>query len=86
MGLGLGKMTICSLGSDVVETLKRASKSDITPFENVWVNDLEAFLQNTINGGAVAIIKKGHENRKWMETYWSPKNIILELENIYENL
>lgn len=85
-GLGLGKMTICSLGADVVETLKRASKSDVTPFENVWVKDLEAFLQNTINGGVEAILKKGHKNRIWMETYWSPKNIILDLENIYENL
>lgn len=85
-GLALGKMTICSLGPDVIETMKRASGSVVTPFENVWVEGLENFLQTTINNGIEAILSKGNANRKWMESYWNPKDIILGLENIYENL
>ena len=40
-GLALGKMTICSLNQEVIDILKKTSKSSSIPFENIWIKDLE---------------------------------------------
>ena len=84
-GLALGKMTICSLNDNVIDTLKRTSKSNIIPFENIWIDNLENELGKIIDLGPDYINNKGNENRKWMENYWDPIDITKEYIKFYED-
>lgn len=81
-GLGLGKLTICSLGDRVIDNIKKYSS--IVPFHNIWINELEEGLKNIINEGINYIIYQGFKSRQWMEMYWSPKDIVKEYINIYK--
>lgn len=85
-GLALGKLTICSLGDDVAEIMRKASGSKIIPFENIWIENLETFLDITIMEGIDKIIKKGEDNRIWVERHWNPITIVQDFELIYQNL
>jgi len=85
-GLALGKMTICSLKENVIDVLKKASNSDVVPFENIWLNSLEEKLEEIINKGVVYIHEIGKKNRLWMEKHWNPKTIVNEFEEIYNTL
>jgi len=85
-GLALGKMTICSLSNEVEEVFKKASKSDIIPFKNVYIGSLEPELIKIITNGVEHTNDIGRKNRQWMETYWNPKTIVNEFEDIYNTL
>lgn len=84
-GLAMGKLTICSLGADVIKVFKAATGSDTVPFENVWINDLEGYLEDIIIRNEPDLIcQKGRKAREWMEQFWNPKTIVTEFENIYD--
>lgn len=86
-GLALGKMTICSLDTAVSNILKTVANSPTIPFENVWIENLESYLESIIIKNDIsAIVNKGIESRTWIETYWNPKNIVAEFENIYDKI
>ena len=82
-GLALGKLTICSLDQSVIKILKKCSNSDIIPFENIWIQDLEKELKKIIIKGKSFIHDVGLKNRSWMEKYWNPKDIADEYVNFY---
>jgi hypothetical protein len=84
-GLALGKLTICSLGSDVETIMKAASGAPTIPFVNVWIGDLEKRLSEIIKANDIQnILTIGEDNRKWMEKYWNPKTIVNEFIKIYK--
>ena len=83
-GLALGKMTICSLDDKVINILKKVSKSDQIPFENIWINDLFEELSKIIYKGKKNIHQIGEDNRKWMEKYWNPRDIVNEYIDYYK--
>lgn len=85
-GLALGKLTICSMSPEVENILKWSSGSNTNPFENIWIDDLYDSLLGIITKGLDYIIKKGKQNRAWMQEFWHPKNIIKEYIKIYEEL
>lgn len=85
-GLALGKLTICSLNDQVTNIIKEVTGSEKIPFENIFIENLQNKLQEFIDLGLEYVINQGRENRKWMEEYWNPKDIITEFENIYDNL
>jgi len=85
-GLGLGALVVCSLDEPVASVLRAVTNSDIIPFENIWMDNLEAGLQGIINQGFDYINNIGERNRKWMETYWHPRLTVNQLEGIYEGL
>jgi len=80
-GLALGKLTICSLNNLVIEVLKKTSNSDIVPFENIWIENLEEDLIKIIKKGKSFIHKIGERNRTWMEKHWHPKDLAIEYIN-----
>ena len=85
-GLALGKMTICSLSPAVINILNRASKTNIVPFENIGISQLENFLYDlVVNQGIEKVHNKGRSCRLWFDTYWSPEDIVKEFETIYLN-
>ena len=84
-GLALGKMTICSIGDDVQEIVKK-SCGDYLPVENINIDSLYDFLTNISRKPITKVNNKGKDNRQWMETYWNPKDIVNEYIKIYEEL
>ena len=84
-GLALGKMTICSISKEVGQVMKKASGSNIIPFQNIWINELKFELKKIIALGSKYINNKGLENRLWMEKYWDPKTIANEYTDYYFN-
>ena len=82
-GLALGKLTICSLNDSIIRVLKKSSNSDIVPFENIWIENLEDELIKIIKKGKKFIHNIGRENRLWMEKYWNPKDIANEYIDFY---
>ena len=86
-GLALGKMTICSVGDAVIKVMKKASGSNTVPFENVSIEELEMFLRHLIEKRNINfILRRGKENRTWMEKYWHPKVIANEYIKIYKEV
>ena len=85
-GLALGKLTICSLDKEVTKVLSKSTGTDLIPFENIWINDLEEKLIDIINMGTDYIIEKGNKNRLWMEEYWNPIDIVNEYIDYYKKL
>lgn len=85
-GLALGKLTICSLGTEVQNILKKLTHCCNIPFENIWIESLEAELMRIIDSGSDAINERGKQNRVWMEKYWHPIAITHEYINLYEEL
>ncbi len=85
-GLAMGKLTICSMDSDVERVFKQVSGSDINPLENVWIEELEKFLENIIKSGYNLIHENGIRNYSWFRKFWHPCDIILEYTKIYDNL
>ena len=83
-GLALGKLTICSLDEKVINILKKVSKSDVVPFENIWIDDLESDLKKIITKGKKHIFEIGVKNREWMENNWNPKTIVNEYITFYK--
>jgi len=86
-GLALGKMTICSLSSDVTDVLLKASGAPNCPFLNVGINELEEYLIMLIDNLTIEdIVSQGRRNRTWMEKYWHPRDIVMEFRSVYEDL
>jgi len=85
-GLALGKLTICSLGSDVKDIFKKISGSSYVPLVSLWIEELTYGLEKIINNGIDYIKEQGKHNRIWMEKYWHPKQIVNEFESIYMQL
>lgn len=86
-GLALGKLTICSLDNKVENVLKEASGAPLTPFANIWIDNLENELIKIIEFGGIDYInKKGQESLLWMQTYWKPETIVSEFLKIYKEL
>ena len=83
-GLALGKLTICSLDSKVINILQKVSKSKIIPFDNIWIENLEEELIKITKKGKEYINKIGLRNRQWMEKYWNPKDIVIEYIEFYK--
>ena len=84
-GLALGKMTICSIGKKVENNIKNITKCSNIPFENIWIDSLEKELEKIINLGSDYINLKGDNNRKWMQKYWNPIDIVNEHINYYND-
>lgn len=86
-GLALGKMTICSIGSDVNKILNNSAHTNNNPFINIWIDSLEKELTKLIESNNIELIlKTGEDSRKWMEKYWNPVKIVNEFIKIYESL
>lgn len=83
-GLALGKLTLCSLSGEVESVLKSVSGSDRNPFLNVDIKHLYKSLKDIINRDVGFTLKKGKENREWMENHWSPEEITNEFIRLYE--
>jgi len=82
-GLALGKMTICSIGEDVQEVVKNIT-GQYLPVENVDISRLETFLIEVVEKfSAQDLAELGKNRRSWMETYWNPKDVIVEYLNLY---
>jgi hypothetical protein len=84
--LALGKLTICSLGDEEVQIIKNVTGSSFCPFENVYIELLVKRISNFIEAGLDYIVRRGNQNRKWMEINWHPKTIVKEFESIYDTL
>lgn len=87
--LALGKHTICSLGDNVIGQIinKTGCKKEEIPFANIWLEQLEAYLSDIIeNKGVNWVLQDGKISRKWMETYWTPQQILKDYEFIYDRL
>lgn len=85
-GLAMGKVTICSIGEDVQEIVKQEA-GDYLPVENIWIDKLEEYLENTIqNSSSEELYEKGLKNREWMEQYWHPKDVLKKYLQIYEEI
>lgn len=86
-GLALGKMTICYVGKEVQEVMKRVSGSGLIPFESVWIADLQRFLIDLVTVKGITYINQiGDRNWNWMRQYWSPRSIVKDLEKYYDSL
>ena len=85
-GLALGKLTISWIDEKVEKILKKASRSDINPFESVYVGWLEDRLAEICTSGIDYILNEGKKNRKWMEKYWHPADITKEYVDRYEEV
>ena len=85
-GLALGKMTICSLSPAVEKVLLSSSGATVSPFVNIWKNDLEIELCKIIDAGLDFILHKGIESRNWMNKHWHPQTIVNEFIKIYNSL
>ena len=85
-GLALGKITICSLGDDVCDVLKKASGSHEVPFLNIGINKLKDTLFQLSELSKSEIMSAGEKNRDWMESHWHPREISREYVNIYQSL
>lgn len=86
-GLALGRYTICSMNTKVINMLLNVSKSNYVPFDIVWINELYTQLEYIINHYTISnLIEDGKSNRAWMEQYWHPKDIIDEYINYYKEL
>ena len=55
-------------------------------FHNIWIDNLEDFLNKTIEKGREYIIEEGKKSREWMEKYWHPQDITNEFIDIYKNI
>ena len=85
-GLALGKLTISWVDEKVEKILKKASGSDINPFESVYVGWLEDRLVEICSSGIDYILDEGRKNREWMEKYWQPEQIAREYIDIYNQV
>ena len=81
--LALWKLSFCSLDESIIRIFKKVSKSNIVPFENIWIEDLENELKKIIKKGKSFIHDVGAKNRSWMEKYWHPKDIANEYIDFY---
>lgn len=84
-GLALGKITICKTGEKVDEVMKKSCGSDIIPFVNTDIHNLEKTLEYYLEKDKNSIIEEGLKNREWMEKYWHPQTIINEYIKIFES-
>jgi hypothetical protein len=85
-GLAMGKVIICSIGKDVQELIKEEA-GDYMPVENVWIDELEDFLEKLIVTETVeSLYEYGLKNRKWMEDYWHPRDVLKKYLQIYWEL
>lgn len=85
-GLAMGKVIICSIGKDVQELIKEEA-GDYMPVENVWIDELEDFLEKLIVTETVeSLYEHGLKNRKWMEDYWHPRDVLKKYLQIYWEL
>jgi len=83
-GLALGKMTFAHLSKELIEVFLKTTGSQFIPFENIKICDLYDELVKLIKSNNIDdIIDVGNRNRRWMETYWNPIEIIKEYEEIY---
>lgn len=86
-GLALGKLTICGLSNEVVKILSKASNTEILPFLNVFIGDLENKLVEMVESKTNEEINNiGLKNREWMQKYWHPDQIVKEFLEIYKML
>lgn len=84
-GLALGKMTICSIGDDVQEIVKKVS-GDYLPVENVEIGRLKTFLIEAVQKfTATDLFEIGKERRFWMEEHWSPESVIQDYLKVYRS-
>ena len=84
-GLALGKLTISWIDEKVKGILKKCSGSKVNPFESIYVGWLEDELAAICEKGIEYILSEGKKNRKWMEKYWDPRDIVKEYVDIYED-
>lgn len=82
-GLALGKLTICSLGKEVEDLILKITGAETHPIQNIKIENLKEYLISLCNSDIMDIIAIGNKSREWMETYWHPKDIVKEFENIY---
>lgn len=83
-GLALGKLTICNISPGVQQAIKSCTGSDHLPFMNMTINNLKDDLSDIIENYSVEKINKiGAENRKWMEKYWTPQNILKDFTKLF---
>ena len=86
-GLAMGKMSIVYVQPEIEAMFKSVSKTDIIPYENVQLNNLEAFLFDLIRNNKMNyIIDRGQKAYEWMKTYWHHKDIVKEFEEIYDKI
>lgn len=85
-GLALGKMTICSIGEDVQEIVKKTSGEHL-PVENVDIKYLRSFLLEILEKYSVQDLHEiGIERRLWMEEFWNPKDVIQDYLKMYRSV
>lgn len=85
-GLALGKLTICSLSSQMCKVIKKISNSNYQPFENVLIDNLEVYLCSIIEDKPWIVNEIGYRNWEWMRKYWNHKDIVREFIKIYKEL
>jgi hypothetical protein len=84
--LAMGKLTICSLSSEVESVMLKASGADAQPFVNVYYPELAATLISIIENGLDYILLQGEKSRLWVEAFWQPSVIANEYITIYNNI
>lgn len=85
-GLAMGKLTICNLLPQVQDALMKVTGSETIPFYPATLESLKRRLINIIEDKGVEFINStGKDNRKWMETYWSPQTIINDFIKKFES-
>lgn len=86
-GLALGKLTICSLDTKVINIFKNITKQNYIPFEIINLSNLECYLENIIiNEKIMYVLDKGFLNYRWFKEYWNPVDIINEFIDIYKDI
>ena len=86
-GLGLGKLVICSMSSQISNNLLKISGASTNPIRNVYIKDLENFLENlVVTNQLQEVLIEGAKNRTWAEQYSGPQGIVNYWIDIYTTI
>jgi hypothetical protein len=85
----MGAIPVAKLDNQTIAAMKTVVGEEgiiSLPWMVATTNSLEAQLLEKVREGRAAVFEQGKKARRWMETFWNPKNHVKIFDRMYESL